>query len=121
MRRLEQFPRGSGPAGSHWQAAPGDPRRIADGTAYFRGEVTGQPSRQAPGTWWPRLVPGLAAAATHGVIRVGHAVRALTQDSEDTAWPNWLMAWPPGRPAGSQCPVPGRARPRSRGERTGRD
>ncbi|GAB3949236.1 hypothetical protein GCM10027614_47670 [Micromonospora vulcania] len=29
------------------------------------------------GTWWPRLLPGIAAGATHGVIRVGHAVRAL--------------------------------------------
>jgi questin oxidase-like protein len=28
--------------------------------------------------WVPRLVPGLAGAATHGVIRTGHAVRSLT-------------------------------------------
>ncbi len=33
--------------------------------------------------WWPRLLPGVAAAATHGVIRVGHAVRALRADGED--------------------------------------
>jgi hypothetical protein len=83
MRRLEEFPRGSGPIGSGWQDALGDPRRIADWTAYFRREVTGQPWRQALETWWPRLLPGVVAAATHGVIRVGHAVRALVQDGED--------------------------------------
>jgi hypothetical protein len=29
--------------------------------------------------WAARLAPGIAAAATHGVIRVGHAVRTLAQ------------------------------------------
>lgn len=27
--------------------------------------------------WWPRLLPGMAASATHGVIRTAHAVRTL--------------------------------------------
>lgn len=27
--------------------------------------------------WWPRVLPGLAASATHGVIRTAHAVRSL--------------------------------------------
>ena len=83
MRRLEEFPRGIAPIGPDWQDAVGDPRRIADWTAFFRREVTAQPWRQALETWWPRLLPGVAAAATHGVIRVGHAVRALTGDGED--------------------------------------
>lgn len=29
--------------------------------------------------WWPRLLPGIAAGATHGAIRVGHAVRGLRE------------------------------------------
>ena len=109
MARLEEFPRGSGPIGSDWQDALGDPRRIADWTAYFRREVTGQPWRQVLGTWWPRLLPGVAAAATHGVIRVGHAVRALTQDGEDAehlaelahGLAYWAARWQPvpGAPA----------------------
>jgi len=82
MRRLEEFPRGSGPIGSDWPEALGDPRRIADWTAYFGREVSEQPWRQALETWWPRLLPGVAAAATHGVIRVGHAMRALLVDSD---------------------------------------
>jgi hypothetical protein len=83
MARLEEFPRGSGPIGSGWREALGDPRRIADWTGHFRREVNEQPWRQVLGMWWPRLLPGVAAAATHGVIRVGHAVRALTRDGED--------------------------------------
>ncbi|HEX7268510.1 MAG TPA: hypothetical protein VF256_13915 [Streptosporangiaceae bacterium] len=39
MRRLDEFPGGSGPIGASWQEALGDPRRIADWTAYFRREV----------------------------------------------------------------------------------
>jgi len=106
MRRLEEFPRGSGPIGTGWQEALGDPRRIADWTGYFRSEVTGQPWRQALGTWWPRLLPGVAAAATHGVIRVGHSVRALLHDGEDpdhlTELAHGLAYW-----AARWQPVPG--------------
>jgi hypothetical protein len=83
MPRLEEFPRGSGPIGPDWQNALGDPRRVADWTAHFRREVSERPWRQVLETWWLRLLPGVAAAATHGVIRVGHSVRALVQDGED--------------------------------------
>jgi hypothetical protein len=125
VRRLEEFPRGSGPIGSAWQEALGDPRRIADWTAYFRREVAEQPWRQALETWWPRLLPGVAAAATHGVIRVGHAVRALTEDGEDAdhlselahGLAYWAARWQPvpGAPATEPPPTaasaPAGARP----------
>ncbi len=84
MGQLEEFPRGTAPIGEDWREALGDPRRVADWTAYFRREVSAQPWRQVLGTWWPRLLPGVAAAATHGVIRVGHAVRALLEAGDDT-------------------------------------
>jgi hypothetical protein len=29
--------------------------------------------------WWPRLLPGLGVALTHGVIRTSHAMRALAE------------------------------------------
>jgi hypothetical protein len=106
MRRLEEFPRGSTPIGEEWREALGDPRRVADWTAYYRREVTAQPWRQVLGTWWPRLLPGVAAAATHGVIRVGHAVRALLADGDDadhvTELAHGLLT---GRPAGSRYPA----------------
>ena len=83
MRRLEEFPRGLGPIGSDWQDALGDLRRVADWTAFFRAEIAEQPWREVLNSWWPRLLPGVVAAATHGVIRVGHAVRALMADGDD--------------------------------------
>jgi hypothetical protein len=86
IRRLEEFPRGTAPIGEDWREALGDPRRVADWTGYFRREVTAQPWRAVLGTWWPRLLPGVAAAATHGVIRVGHAVRALLEDGDDAVY-----------------------------------
>jgi hypothetical protein len=83
MRRLEDFPRGISPIGAGWQDALGDARRVADWTALFSHQVGEQPWRQVLNEWWPRLLPGVAAAATHGVIRVGHAVRALLADGDD--------------------------------------
>ncbi|MEP7024337.1 MAG: questin oxidase family protein, partial [Actinomycetota bacterium] len=76
-RRLEEFPRAVAPVGDDWQDALGDLRRVADWTTYFRRQVAEQPWREVLNLWWPRLLPGVAAAATHGVIRTGHAVRAL--------------------------------------------
>jgi Questin oxidase-like len=83
MRRLEEFPRGVSPIADGWREALGDPRRVADWTTLFSREVGEQPWRRLLDVWWPRLLPGVAAAATHGVIRVGHAVRALLADGED--------------------------------------
>lgn len=63
--------------GDDWRDALGDGRRIGDWTAYFERQVAEQPWQQVLATWWPRLLPGIAAGSTHGVIRVGHAVRTL--------------------------------------------
>ncbi len=108
MRRLEEFPRSTRAIGTDWQEALGDPRRIADWTTYFGREVTSQPWRQTLATWWPRLLPGVAAGATHGVIRVGHAVRTLLEDGEDptriTELAHGLAYW-----AARWQPIPGAA------------
>jgi hypothetical protein len=106
VRRLEDFPLGTAPVGADWPEALGDPRRIADWTAFFSRETAGQPWRQVLGTWWPRLLPGVAASATHGIIRVGHAVRALLADGEDpvhvTELAHGLAYW-----AARWQPIPG--------------
>lgn len=60
-----------------WHEALGDGRRIGDWTAYFSEQMRERPWREVLVTWWPRLLPGVVAGATHGVIRVSHAVRAL--------------------------------------------
>ncbi|HEY3952405.1 MAG TPA: hypothetical protein VGM53_03460 [Streptosporangiaceae bacterium] len=85
MDRLEEFPRGTAVIGPDWREALGDPRRVADWTVFFGRAVAGQPWQEVLGIWWPRLLPGVVAAATHGVIRTGHAVRALLTDGDDPA------------------------------------
>jgi hypothetical protein len=123
VTRLEEFPRGTGTIGADWQDALGDPRRIADWTVFFRRQVANGPWRQVLGTWWPRLLPGAIASATHGIIRTGHAVRALLADGEDPAHVTelahglayWAARWQPLPGAGE----PGRLRPATRRQEAG--
>jgi Questin oxidase-like len=63
-----------------WRAALGDRRRFADWSAFFRQELHEVPWRQMLERWVERLAPGFCAAATHGVIRVGHAARSLAAE-----------------------------------------
>jgi hypothetical protein len=75
---LEERPRGISPIPrDQWRDPLGDPVRTGDWVTYFERELDLAPWRVVLETWWPRLLPGIAAGATHGVIRVGHAVRAL--------------------------------------------
>ncbi|MES4900993.1 MULTISPECIES: questin oxidase family protein [unclassified Streptomyces] len=71
----------------NWPEALGDPRRIADWTAYFTRELADQPWRDVLAQWWPRLLPGIAGGATHPVIRVGHAVRTLLGETHPATGP----------------------------------
>jgi hypothetical protein len=60
-----------------WQGALGGGRRAADWFAFFCNELEERPWREVLDRWVARLAPGIVAAALHGVIRTGHAVRAL--------------------------------------------
>ncbi len=62
---------------SDWNPALGDPRRKQDWFEFFSAQLEEHPWRQVLATWAPRLAPGLMAAATHGVLRAGHATRAI--------------------------------------------
>jgi hypothetical protein len=64
-----------------WRGALGQRTRFADWSAFFAEELRARPWRAVLDHWMERLSPGFCAAATHGVIRVGHAARALA-DSE---------------------------------------
>lgn len=107
--RLEGRPRGIEPiAADEWRDPLGDPVRTGDWLDYFDRELAGEPWRQVLARWWPRLLPGIAAGATHGVIRVGHAVRALLD--EETAprvgelgqgLAYWAARWQPLAPPGA--------------------
>jgi hypothetical protein len=63
--------------GADWRAALGRPERVADWRALLRDELEAAPWPEVVGRWTARLAPGICANATHGVIRVGHATRAL--------------------------------------------
>jgi Questin oxidase-like len=71
-----------------WRESLGSINRVADWDRYFRAQLAEEPWNDVLARWWPRLLPGLAAAATHGVIRTSHAARSLAaaeQAGADTA------------------------------------
>lgn len=68
-----------------WKDAFGDGRRIGDWSAYFEEQMREHAWRGVLVMWWPRLLPGIVAGATHGVIRVSHAVRTLLSGDESAA------------------------------------
>jgi hypothetical protein len=60
-----------------WRAALGREDRVADWSAFFGEELAEAPWREVLARWTLRLAPAVCASATHGVIRVAHAVRSL--------------------------------------------
>jgi hypothetical protein len=84
VARLDEMPAPGDPVtDDNWREALGD--RVADWTVYLTRQVSEHPWREVLATWWPRLLPGIAAGATHGVIRTGHAVRTLLAGDESPA------------------------------------
>ncbi|MBP2582735.1 hypothetical protein J3A78_003213 [Streptomyces sp. PvR006] len=81
--KLEELPPPSRPVTADgWREALGDPLRITDWTRFFGRELAEHPWREVLAVWWPRLLPGISASATHPVIRTGHAVRTLLESEE---------------------------------------
>ena len=78
IRRLEEPPRASDRITDQtWRDALGARRRVADWELYLWDQLAQQSWQQVLARWWPRLVPGLAANSTHGIIRTSHAARSL--------------------------------------------
>ena len=63
-----------------WREALGQGERVGDWIAFFDRQLAEAPWPGVLDTWVERLAPGIVASATHGVIRTGHAVRALSQE-----------------------------------------
>ncbi|MCW5890887.1 MAG: DUF4243 domain-containing protein [bacterium] len=71
-------PAGRAPiAADRWAEALGRYERVGDWSDLFARDLAAAPWRQVLVRWTARLLPGLCAAAAHGVIRVGHAARSL--------------------------------------------
>ena len=82
--RLDELPRGIHPVTrDNWREALGIPGRAGDWTAFMLRENEQRPWREVLLEWWPRLLPGILSGATHGVIRVGHAVHALLEEETE--------------------------------------
>jgi hypothetical protein len=60
-----------------WRDALGRRDRFAAWSRFFAEVLREASWRELLDLWAGRLAPGVSAAATHGVIRVGHAVRGL--------------------------------------------
>ncbi|MBB5119981.1 hypothetical protein AF335_23095 [Streptomyces eurocidicus] len=60
-----------------WRPALGDFSRAGDWEQLFARELADEAWRGVVARWWPRLLPGLLAGLTHGLIRTAHAVRSL--------------------------------------------
>ena len=95
VRRLDDMPaaaiRSPPRAGATRSATAG---ASATGRDFFERQVAEAPWRDVLVTWWPRLLPGVVAGATHGVIRAGHAVRTLRSGGDESPRrsPNWRTA-----------------------------
>lgn len=83
-RLLPRPPAGGPIRAETWRSALGQRDRFADWAEFFGEELRQAPWPEVLDRWTGRLMPGFCAAATHGVIRVGHAVRNLA-DTE-TPW-----------------------------------
>ncbi|MGE4091980.1 MAG: questin oxidase family protein [Candidatus Binatia bacterium] len=62
-----------------WRKALAQEKHVEDWAEFFREELQQAPWQDVLQRWIARLAPGLSGSATHGVIRVGHAVRSLDQ------------------------------------------
>jgi hypothetical protein len=66
-----------------WRPLLGNFSRVGDWSAMFQRELDERPWRDVLAEWWPRLLPGMSGALTHGVIRTAHAVRAIAGSGTD--------------------------------------
>jgi hypothetical protein len=79
-QRLETAPPTAWPLPEdQWRQALGDQTRLGEWLALMNRQVAEHAWQDVLAIWWPRLLPGVLAGATHGVIRTGHAVRALRE------------------------------------------
>jgi hypothetical protein len=77
-KRLDEAPLPARPLTEEdWPDALGKESRFPEWLALFEREIADRPVPAVVGEWVPRLLPGAVGAATHGLIRTGHALRGL--------------------------------------------
>jgi hypothetical protein len=60
-----------------WRESLGNYKALPEWIGYFETAIADDGWAEVVEVWVPRLVPALATVLFHGVIRVGHAVRAI--------------------------------------------
>ena len=126
--RLEDAPSARWRIGEpDWAEYLGDPTRLGDWTVFFGERLQEAAWQDVLTLWWPRLLPGSIAASTHGLIRTGHAVRALLEEQTEprlrelsAALGYWAARWQP-LPLGARAAQehPGEASPDGAAPRDG--
>lgn len=94
---------------SSWRPALGVFERVGDWEQLFGRELAQAPWREVLARWWPRLLPGLLAALTHGTIRTAHAVRGLAAAQTPSALQLTELARGLAYWAGRYTELPGQA------------
>jgi hypothetical protein len=86
--------------GDEWRSALGQRERYSDWATFFAAELGEASWQRVLDRWVARLAPGFCAAATHGVIRVGHAVRGIAESETPSrrrelgdALASWAASW----------------------------
>lgn len=113
LTKLDELPTERWPIeDGEWRELLGDASRLGDWLAYFERAVREEPWSQVLARWFPRLAPGAVGAATHPLIRTGHAVRALIEHDTEVrrtelaqAIGYWAARWaplPPAAPLGTR-------------------
>lgn len=78
--RMQERPAAGAPIrGDEWRGALGRRERFTDWSLFFAAKLDDAEWPTVLDRWVARLAPGFCAAATHGPIRVGHAVRGLAE------------------------------------------
>lgn len=103
VKRLEPVPDARWPiTEAEWRELLGDASRLGDWCALLTAQAHAEPWEALLARWWPRLLPGAIASATHGLIRTGHVVRALREgvtaprlDELGQALGYWAARWQP--------------------------
>lgn len=81
--RLADFEPGDAMPLDRAKRALGDALREGDWVATFEVALAAEPWAEVVRRWLPELVPGLFAAALHGLLRTTHAIRALERHADE--------------------------------------
>jgi hypothetical protein len=92
--RLQPLPPSIAPiTRANWQAALGDRARETDYRSFFHHEVPRLGARATVDAYLPRLLPGLTASATHGLMRLAYGVMREDDAEIATALGYWAATY----------------------------